>query len=154
MKLPVSILCDRATVREGLLHILGGGVTNVTLPSLPAAPDLDLALFLTGDNAQEFEGTHKIAVRVVNSTSQEAIATVELSWEGPEADFSYDGPAPSLPITVPLRGMQLREYGKYEVIVAVDGAQMMQLALYAVEPDAAMRRLLLSQTRTGPAAAE
>ena len=38
------MLCDAATVREGLLHILGGGITRLNRPSFPAPLGAALAL--------------------------------------------------------------------------------------------------------------
>jgi hypothetical protein len=38
------VLCDAATVREGLLHILGGGITRLWRPTLPAPLALQIAV--------------------------------------------------------------------------------------------------------------
>lgn len=39
----MAVLCDRATVRDGLLHILGAGVTIVYRDKVPAPLDVDVA---------------------------------------------------------------------------------------------------------------
>lgn len=44
MKVDSALLCDAATVREGLLHILGGGITRAGRSQFPAPIGLTLAL--------------------------------------------------------------------------------------------------------------
>jgi hypothetical protein len=46
MKVPVAVLCDAVSVRDGLLHILGGGITKVGRPSVPTPFGVQLALML------------------------------------------------------------------------------------------------------------
>ncbi|QIY95649.1 hypothetical protein HEP87_18425 [Streptomyces sp. S1D4-11] len=131
MKLAVGVLCDHATVREGLLHMLGGGVTTVALPFFPNSPGLDLALLIVADDFQELRGAHKVGVKLMSSASQEILGNAEISWVGPEFEIPDDRPIPSIPASVPLRSILLREQGKHEVIVEIDGTEAARLAFFA-----------------------
>src|ERR1017187_5549749 len=44
MNVDTCMLCDAVTVREGLLHILGGGITDVQRAEYPAPLGISLAL--------------------------------------------------------------------------------------------------------------
>lgn len=136
MKIGVAALCDRATVREGLLHMLGGGVTQVALPFMPAALDLDLALLVTADDYREFIGSHKIGVTLLRSSDSLVIAQAEMSFEGPDVELPEDTPSPSIPLSVPLRGVAVPTHAMYQVSVTVDGKEHTVLPLLVKMPDA------------------
>ena len=44
MRVDTCLLCEAASVHEGLLNILGGGVTVVTRPEYPSELGLSLAI--------------------------------------------------------------------------------------------------------------
>ena len=46
MELKAAIICDAASVREGLLHVLGGGITRIWRQDLPAALGVALAVIV------------------------------------------------------------------------------------------------------------
>lgn len=129
MKLTVAALCDRATVREGLLHILGAGVSQVAMPFLPAPPDVDLALLLTAQDYRELAGAHKVSVRVLRDEDGQQVASAEFRWEGPDLHLTEDAPSPSLPLSVPIRGMPVPTYGMYKIVVDVDDEELTALPL-------------------------
>ncbi len=62
MRIDCALLCDAATVREGLLHVLGGGIAHAVRPSFPAPAAMSLAVhvWVTQDEAT---GDHVLAVR-------------------------------------------------------------------------------------------
>lgn len=102
----------------------------MTLPFLPNPPDLDLALIVVADDLQELTGAHTVGVKLISSPSQETLGTAELSWVGPEFEIPDDQPIPSIPVSVPLRSMLLREEGKHEVVVDIDGTEAARLTLF------------------------
>ncbi|NGO09310.1 hypothetical protein G5C60_17305 [Streptomyces sp. HC44] len=127
MKLSMGILCDRATVREGLLHILGAGVTKTSL-TLPTAPDLDLAIMLSSETWSEFAGTHSITVIVRHEDGTET-GKLQLGWEAPDLGQQTDSsgagePMAQVPIVVPLRSIPLTEEGAHFVDLLVDGVNL------------------------------
>ena len=44
MRIDTALLCDAATERDGLLNVLGGGITVATRPEFPAPLGMTLAL--------------------------------------------------------------------------------------------------------------
>lgn len=127
----MATLCDRATVREGLLHILGAGVTQTSL-ALPNAADLDVALLIQADDRSEVSGRHTLSV-VLKHEDGQRIGAAELIWEAPVVEQPEDAPHGSLPIlqlpiVVPLRGMILQNDGLHHVDVSVDGQPLAEVS--------------------------
>ncbi|WP_327403842.1 hypothetical protein OG194_29675 [Streptomyces sp. NBC_01288] len=131
MKLNMAALCDRATVREGLLHILGAGVTQTSLV-LPTAPDLDLAILIRAETWHDLSGMHHVSVTVRHEDGAEA-GQVLLGWEAPQVETQDDSaapnqPLPQLPLVVPLRSIMLTQQGEHLVSLQVDGSELAALS--------------------------
>lgn len=127
MKLNMVALCDRATVREGLLHILGAGVTQCSL-QLPSTPDLDCALLIQAEEAHELAGQHTLRATLMHGEA-DRLGVVELLWDAPHVDPKTDPavpqqPLPQLPVVVPLRGVILSQDGEYRVEIEIDSTKM------------------------------
>ena len=102
MKLLMAALCDRATIREGLLHILGAGVTQCSL-LLPGPADLDLALLIRAEGWQDLVGRHTLTTTVTQDDGT-PMGSVDMIWEVPQIDpDQQDQPLPQLPVVVPIR---------------------------------------------------
>lgn len=67
MRLECAMVCDAVTVRDGLLHILGGGIGRVARLGFPAPLDNEVALRLTM-TPDEVKAQHKIEIRVLTGT--------------------------------------------------------------------------------------
>jgi Family of unknown function (DUF6941) len=122
MRTVICALCDRATVREGLLHILGAGITTLGRPSLPAPMEVDLALLLTPDQVDELVGSHEVSV-IVSSDDGTRVAESKLSFTIGPMDPVPD-PLPSVPFSVALRNIILSAYGHYTVQVGYDDVRL------------------------------
>lgn len=96
MKASLFVMCDRATVREGLLHILGAGVSRLGRPSLPAPMGVDLAVLLIPDRFEELPGQHQISV-VVRDGAEIGIARVQFGLGFGSVDEQLD-PLPNIPL--------------------------------------------------------
>ena len=59
MEIQAAILCDSATVREGLLHVLGGGINRLYRSELPAPLGVALAL-LVAFEPEEVDQLHEV----------------------------------------------------------------------------------------------
>lgn len=131
MKISTAMLCDAATVREGLLHVLGGGVTRLGRGEFPARMDVELALMVR-QHPTEFDGRHMMRV-VVQSADGDEVAGAELTW-GPVQvlDGEVHGEAWQ-PVVVPLRLVQLPGPGDYSVEVLIDGIHQVSLPFVAVQ---------------------
>ncbi|MDX3294627.1 hypothetical protein PV569_13015 [Streptomyces scabiei] len=132
MKLLMAALCDRATIREGLLHILGGGVTQCSL-NLPCPPDLDLAVLVRAENWHEVAGHHALTTTVTHESGQLA-GTVHMFWDAPKL-AADSGPLPQLPVVVPIRGMTLANDGDYSVRVEVDQVELITISFTVTKAD-------------------
>lgn len=127
MNLNMATLCDRATVREGLLHILGAGVSQTSLV-LPSAADLDLAVLIRADDWHEMPGQHRLTVTLVHEDGHQ-VGKLELGWESPEVAneeelLAAGHPLPQLPIAVPLRSLVLSQEGEHFVHLDVDEVRL------------------------------
>ncbi len=131
-----ALLCDAATVRDGLLHVLGGGVGRVRRSQYPSRMENDLALrfALAPDEAH---GVHRLEIRVVDSAG-----TTTSSLTG---DFTTglpdDQPVESevfLNLPLSLRQVVVPAPGRYGIEILVDGEHLLRLPLEAavVTPDA------------------
>ncbi|MFF9043329.1 DUF6941 family protein [Streptomyces parvulus] len=135
MKLNMAVLCDRATVREGLLHILGAGVTRCSL-ILPGAPDLDLAILIQAEDHNALAGQHSLSVVVTEQDGTE-VGRAEFGWEGPtvEQPPTDDSSMPQLPLVVPFRAMLFKNPGEHTVTVLIDGEESARTAVMVTKAE-------------------
>src|ERR1035441_1462484 len=125
MKASLFVMCDRATVREGLLHILGAGVNRLGRPSLPAPMGVDLAALLIPDRFEELPGQHQVSI-VVRDEAEVGIASVQFSLGFGSVDEQTD-PFPNIPLSIPLQNVGVTEYGFYTVSIEYDGQLISEL---------------------------
>ncbi|MFD7016410.1 DUF6941 family protein [Streptomyces sp. NPDC059928] len=140
MKISMAVLCDRATIREGLIHMLGGGVTQCSL-TLPGSADLDLALLIQAEGWSDLAGRHTLTVNLRHDNGEHRGMT-SLVWDAPSVEpqeISPDAapPLPQLPIIVPLRSMILSEYGTHRATVLIDGKEAAEVTFSVAKSDLA-----------------
>lgn len=130
----MAVLCDRATVREGLLHILGAGVTRCSLV-LPGSPDLDLAILVQGEGLNDLAGKHMLSVEVKDQSGN-PIGRAELGWEGPTIESpSAEESQAQLPVVVPIRAMVFANPGEHTVVVGIDGKELARTAVFVTKAE-------------------
>jgi hypothetical protein len=112
-----AILCDFASVREGLLNVVGGGITRLWRPQLPAPMNLSVALMLEL-HYLELGKDHELAVVVVSEDGEQVIE-VKGAFN-PNGDLDV-GENLLVPMALDLRAANLATYGSYNVEVSVDG---------------------------------
>jgi hypothetical protein len=97
VRIDCALLCDAATVREGLLHVLGGGVTRVNRPGYPAplAP-LCLAVRILV-HPTETDSTHQLDVRLQDEDGQE-VAKVDVQFGVNDPGRNEPGEELSVPL--------------------------------------------------------
>lgn len=132
MRLEFALLCDAATIRDGLLHILGGGVTNLVRPEpYPTALQAALALRISVDR-NELNDQHSCQV-LVQSGAGELVAKVQLEFAlSDEPTSARPGEELYLPIAIPLQGVGVPSPGDYRIDILLDGEQTRSL-LFTVE---------------------
>jgi hypothetical protein len=123
-------LCDAATVREGLLHILGAGITRINRPVYPAPLGAAVAMMLLLDHT-ESDRDHTLDVRIHGSEGAE-VAKVEGGFRGDRAPDVESDEAIAVPVVLGLHGIELPAPGSYRIEIAVDGQRMSTLTFVAV----------------------
>jgi hypothetical protein len=119
MRVAVATLCDSATIREGLLHILGGGVTTLLRSPGNATLGVQLALLLEFDPDEA--GRHQLAIRVHDVERDVEILAVDGGASFDVEDGSADPTIPlGVPIVLPLQGVPLKGSGQVRITVSFD----------------------------------
>jgi hypothetical protein len=119
MRLTTGLLCDYAQVRQGLLHVVSGGVNRLVRPSFPAPMGVTLALVLELDPFER-RTDHEITIRVVDADGRQVAQGAGLILG---AEMAPDAPSRTqIPHVFDLRGVQIPAPGDYEVKVYVDHA--------------------------------
>ena len=131
MRISTALLCDAATVREGLLHVLGGGVTRLGRGEFPAAMDVELALMVQ-QHPTEFHGQHTLRVMLQDTDGQE-LAQAEMTW-GPLQVLDGMHTDAWQPVVIPLRSVVLPGPGDYSIEVLIDGIHQVSIDFVALLP--------------------
>ncbi|MDH3225766.1 MAG: hypothetical protein OEM67_01585 [Thermoleophilia bacterium] len=117
MKVDTALLCDAVSIREGLLHILGGGITRIWVEQFPAAINATLALrvLIGSDEAESPQGINLL----VQGPDGEELGSFNLDFgvNAPEgADAAGEVP---IPLAIPMQQVQLPAPGSYSIEVKV-----------------------------------
>ncbi|MBS2034177.1 hypothetical protein JST97_04270 [bacterium] len=133
-----AMLCDAATVREGLLNVLGAGITRLHREQFPAAMGTQMALLLHS-TAKDMGKNHKLVITVTHE-SKEKIAefSVEFSVganQGAKADEVI-----TVPLVATFAQQVLPQPGTYNIELNVDGkvARVLQFQAGLAPKPAAM----------------
>ncbi|MBB3156632.1 hypothetical protein FHS07_000316 [Microbacterium proteolyticum] len=128
-----AVLADAVTVRDNLLHVLGGGITTLLRPSFPAplAARLGLTFYF------QFPAGHRETVTFGAACKGEDDEVV-FEVEGSVDVFSVDSDAPaSASIAVPLENAGVPSPGRYVIDVSINGTVQAQIPfrVQLVDPD-------------------
>lgn len=124
MRINTALLCEAATVREGLLHILGGGVSRVSLPHFPGPVAASLALQV-GVHASEAALPHVVRVALCDESGSE-VARTETAFQVTGGQLGA-GEDYEVHLAAPFYGIELPHPGRYELRIFVDQAYMTSL---------------------------
>lgn len=118
MEIVAAVLCDFASVREGLLIVVGGGVTRLWREQLPAPLGIHLAAMLECTR-DELARPHEIQVWVRTEDGDE-IAHVRGGFALQEVGDLDPGETTMVPIPLSLVPVGVNAYGRYSVHLQVD----------------------------------
>lgn len=122
MKITAVLFADSASVREGLLNVLGAGITRLVRDPLPARLDAALALMLQPEDPEDLEATHNLVVTIAETTPDGAVPAAKAVIEIANVRRSDpDGPLPALPVVVPIQSIPIARTGFYRIMVSLDG---------------------------------
>jgi hypothetical protein len=129
MNITTGLLCDFASVREGLLFVVGGGVTRIRRPQYPASLGCSVAL-LVELHQMELSRPHELEMRVVGPDGED-VANIKAGFQttGP-ADLDV-GENMLIPVVADLRNAVLPKPGRYNVEASIDGSHQRTLSFRA-----------------------
>jgi len=119
------------TVREGLLHVLGGGITRLIRGPYPAPLLVDLAAWIE-DDTRPVPGPKEYAVRVVLRSEAGLLDAVD---GGVTLNIPADLPD-NVIISMPvwIASLTLPSAGRYFLDVSVNGELLRMLWVRVIEP--------------------
>lgn len=136
MRVQSALLCDAASVREGLLHVLGGGLTYGVRPSFPAPFGVYLAVVCETEQ-QDLGRRVELKVVVVHVDANEP-PIFELDGDlGVQLPPDNDERVPMLlPIVIDLSSLAVSEKGVYAVQMFCDGklGADLRISMHAESP--------------------
>lgn len=133
MRVDTALLCDAATVREGLLHILGGGITQIVRPEYPAELGVTLALRIMV-HPTEMEHPHQLQI-VVQDADGHKITEVRAEVQAeplPEGVEPGEEGELLIPWAFPGRP-KLPAAGRYSMELLIDGVHQRSVPFRAVQ---------------------
>lgn len=120
LELTVLSLCDYASVREGLLNIVSGGITRVTVHNgFPSSVDAFLAMSVyVQPHVVGVAHNGRVTLRYPDTAAE--IARIDFEFN---ADAERNpGEGLHLPFALPVRGVVFPEKGQVDVSVSLDGS--------------------------------
>lgn len=125
-----AFLCDAASVRENLLHVLGGGITRIWRERYPADMNVALAMMIT---LSPSEGRDKHVLQVtVTGADGEPIAQLDGEFAAQRGQDTLPGESLYVPVVLPLQRVPLPTEGQYAINVLVDRQEKVSLTVAAM----------------------
>jgi hypothetical protein len=121
VRIDTALLCDAVTVRENLLHILGGGINRIIRSEFPAPLGAALALRIMLHRT-EVGRMHELQVILAGEDGQE-IARVQAQFQVPPEALVNFHPNEEVNVNLPLSLHQLLvpRDGAYAFDLLIDG---------------------------------
>lgn len=132
MRVDTALLCDAATVREGLLHILGGGITRAQRETFPAPLEMTLALRVVMHRT-EIAKSHNLEL-ILQDEDGEIVVRVEGEFGVGDPDQVPPGEEPAIAVPWNFPGRpELPHEGRYSLEILIDGIHQASVPFTAVE---------------------
>jgi hypothetical protein len=129
MRVDCALLCDAATVREGLLHILGGGVTRINRDEYPAPLGTTLALRVM-IHPTETADAHAMQVLLLSADGAR-VAELGIGFGVSDPTVLSPGEEASIPMVLPLTNVGLETPGAYSFELLIDGIHQVSVPFRA-----------------------
>lgn len=128
MRVGTALLCDYASVRENLLHVVAGGITRLYRDEFPSPLNISLALIFEV-HQMEFGAPHELAVRIMGEDGGEIVALQGGFQTG--AESLEIGEELLVPVALDFRNAGLPGPGAYTVEISVDGTFQRSIPFWA-----------------------
>lgn len=134
MRIDTALLCDAATVRGGLLNILGGGIIHAERPDFPAPLAMTLALRVQM-HPTELDRSHELEI-LLQDEDGEVATRAKIGIQPPPDTQVPPGEQVTLPIpwNFPMQPAIPHE-GRYSFEVLIDGVHQVSVPFTAVKID-------------------
>ncbi len=128
-----AFLCDYASVREGLLHVLGGGITRVWRDEFPSPLGVGLAIVFEL-HRMELGRPHEVHIEIRDEDGG-ALAEIRGGFGADATPAMRPHEGILVPFAIGLHGLPVQKHGDYEATIAVDG-QFKRALQFSVRPSA------------------
>jgi hypothetical protein len=128
MQVGSAFLADYVTVREQLLHVLGGGITRLWIGEFPTSLTASLGM-LVEVHRRELDRPHELLIVVQDADGGEVLK-IEGGFQVGADNLDVHESA-VLPIALDLRPATLKAPGVYSVEIAIDGQYLKTIAFQA-----------------------
>jgi hypothetical protein len=130
MRVDTCLLCDAVTVREGLLNILSGGITEVRHQEYPAELGVSLALRVMV-HPTEIAHSHQVEI-ILQDADGDRVTRVEIGTEPGEENSVPPGDEGEMLLawTFPAQP-KLPHPGRYSFELLIDGVHQASVPLTA-----------------------
>jgi hypothetical protein len=123
MKIDNALLCEAATVRDGLLFILGGGITVTGRPEFPSPLQMTLAVRVVM-HREEISGQHELEI-VLNDEDGASVVRVKVGFGLLDPEVVPVGEEVAMPIPWNFPGRPLIPHaGRYSFELLIDGIHL------------------------------
>jgi hypothetical protein len=129
MRVTTALLCDAATVREGLLNVLAGGVTRVNAPVYPFQYEGALAVVFTA-HPTEASKEHDFQV-ILQSEDGQRVAELGGQMQAQPGPDLQPGEEMTIPVVLKF-GQVLPAPGRYSFEVLIDGVHQVTVPFGAM----------------------
>jgi hypothetical protein len=126
MRTECAVLCDAASVRDGLLHILGAGVTRVSMTQLPGGLPVTFA-FRVVLETRELRDRHKLHLQLMDYSSDRATGELEINFRIEDPESATEEAALAAPI--PLNVLEVPGPGRYVLEASFDSKRIVSIPL-------------------------
>jgi hypothetical protein len=136
MRIDCALLCDAVTVREGLLHILGGGITRLSRPEYPAPLNVALAVRIMV-HPTECDRDHNLEVRLMDADGSE-VGRLEAGFAIREPGDARPGEELAIAIPVSVQMLPLPKPGAFSFELLIDQMHHLSVPFLATQHDPAV----------------
>jgi hypothetical protein len=129
VRVDCALLCDAASARDGLLFVLGGGVTRLFRPEYPAPLGVALALRVMV-HPTEGAKPHVCEARLIAEDGQ-TVGGFEIEFGIANPNAGRPGEELSAVFALPLQGLPLPGAGAYSFELLIDGVHQASVPFVA-----------------------
>jgi hypothetical protein len=136
MRIDCALLCDAVTIREGLLHILGGGITRLARPEFPAPLNVALAVRIMV-HPTECDRDHTLQVRLVDADGHE-VGRLDAGFAIREPGDARPGEELAIAIPVSVHALPLPTAGAFSFELLIDQMHQVSVPFVATHTEIAL----------------